>query len=130
MQGPLRTAAAGRRRGNGALRQAGQRRRRREGRAEGDGGLSVQFCGEKNDFGNRERHNKRGGGRRGLREEHTYPANHPFAPTALAHHVPRAWDVSPYSANVFSQVATGDSAVTSANNNTIIFTIGDGVAIR
>lgn len=124
VQGPLRTAAVGRRRGSDALRQAGQRRRRREGRAEGDGGLSVQFCGEKYDVGKRERHDQR------LREEHTYPANHPFAPTALAHHVPRAWDVAPYSANVFSQVTTGDSAVTSANNRTIIFPIGDGVAIR
>lgn len=55
VQGPLRAAAVGRRSGSGALRQAGQRRRRRVGRAEGDGGLSVQFCWGKNDFGNRER---------------------------------------------------------------------------
>lgn len=36
--------AAGRRSGRGAERQAGQRRRWREGREEIGGGLAVQFC--------------------------------------------------------------------------------------
>lgn len=66
----------------------------------------------------------------GLRERKTYPTNHPLAPTALAHQVSCAWDVSTYSTNVLSWAVTSDFAVGNSNDNTISFSIGSGVVVR
>ncbi len=74
----------------GTERQAGQRRRWREGREDGDGGLEVQFCVfgiALVSFVNRGEAEKGG---LGGEEATTYTTNNPPAPPTIAHQIPRA----------------------------------------
>ena len=78
------------RRERGAERQVGQRRRWREGRCEGGGGLDVQFYLHVDGqlwAGPMKRRLRRDGGRK---EGRTYTTDNPSTPPTIADQIPRA----------------------------------------